>query len=234
VISTPLDRAPFQGFDPSACELLRDLAHHNSREWFHTHAEDHRRLLLEPACALVVAMAPELRRRVGRGLRAEPRVGGSVLRPGRDARFHRASPYRPYVEAWFWEGEGSSRLNPGYFLRLEPDRAVIGSGIRRLPPPRLVTFRAAVDEPVSGLELAAAIRQLEARSWRLAGPALRRVPAPYGPDHERAELLRRLGLVLESDQLPREVCFGPELVSRLVEAYRQLRPIHRWLLRLWP
>lgn len=228
----PASSASFRGFSPSALDFLSALENHNDRDWFRQHELDYRRLITEPACALITSLAPLLRSQLGAQLRVEPRPGGSLLRPQRDARFTPQTPYRPYLELWFWEGEGPSRLHPGYFLRVAPTANWVGAGRRSFPPDALAAYRRAVDEPSRGLELARLLRRLEGRGWQVDGANLSRVPAPYPQDHERAGLLRHRGLVMRRSDLLADALFVPELPAHLVEAYRSLKPLHRWLVNL--
>jgi uncharacterized protein (DUF2461 family) len=91
-------RGEFAGFSREGLQLLGQLALNNHRDWFEQHRERYRALLLQPAMALVSELGDLLCRRVTPGLRAEPRVGGSILRPRRDARFVRGEPYRAHME----------------------------------------------------------------------------------------------------------------------------------------
>src|SRR4030081_1198612 len=104
----------FAGFPREGLELLRQLEANNSRAWFAAHRQLFRELLVGPAIDLVVELGPMLRQRVSLGLRAEPRVGGSVLRLQHDARYRRAHPFRTHLELWFWDGRGASRAHPGF------------------------------------------------------------------------------------------------------------------------
>src|SRR5437764_398782 len=112
----------FTGFPREAYEFLGQLARNNRRDWFAARRGAYRALLVQPAVALVAELGPRLRKRVSPELRAEPRVGGSILRQHHDARFAPGDqPFRPYLEVWFWEGSGGARFHPGLFLRIAPE-----------------------------------------------------------------------------------------------------------------
>src|SRR5215831_8429086 len=100
----------FSGFPRQGLRLLSQLAEHNNRAWFSPRREVFRALLVAPALDLVTQLGPLLRSRLSDGIRAEPRVGGSILRQDRDARFAREAPLRTHLELWFWEGSGPSHL----------------------------------------------------------------------------------------------------------------------------
>jgi uncharacterized protein (TIGR02453 family) len=226
----------FAGFDRECLELLRQLEANNSPAWFEFHRQLFRDLLVEPAIDLVLEIGPLLQKRLSSGLRAEPRVGGSILRMRHDARYHRDRPFRTHLELWFWEGRGPSHLHPGFFIRLGADELVLGAGITLFPPNVLLRFREQVDLPGPGRELVAILRRLETSGGRVEGQRLRRVPPPFAPDHERAELLKLLGLRLERvEPLPGavpEAVLGPVLPELLVSAFARMDPLRRWLLRL--
>src|SRR5215467_14176451 len=169
----------FGGFSRESLELLRQLEANNSQAWFDAHRQLFRDLLVEPAVDLVIEIGPLIRSRVSHGMRAEPRVGGSILRMRHDARYVRARPFRTHLELWFWEGRGPSHQHPGFFLRLGADELVLGAGITLFPPDRLLRFREEVDQPGPGRELVAVLRRLEATGARVEGQRLRRVPRPY-------------------------------------------------------
>lgn len=222
----------FEGFPHRAFELLRQLAEHNNRAWFAANRMALEAALVRPALALVTDLGPLLRHRVSPGLRAEPRVGGSILRLQHDARFVRAGPFRTHLELWFWDGAGASRDHPGYFVRLTPDQLVVGAGISLFPAERLLRYRAAVDQPGSGRELVAIVHSLERAGWSIDGGRLGRVPRPYAADHERGRLLRMVGLRLERAEPLPDTVFGPRLPQLLVTEFIRLRPLHRWLVEL--
>jgi uncharacterized protein (TIGR02453 family) len=221
----------FTGFPLAALGLLAELAANNRRDWFAQHRAEVEAFLLDPSRALIRELAPRLRR-LSPGLRAEPHVGGSILRLQRDARFARESPFKDHLELWFWEGSGPSRLHPGFFLRLAAHQLIVGGGIRSLPPESLAGYRRAVDEPGTGLELTRLLGRLARRGWSLRGHRLRGVPPPYPPEHERADLLRRTGLWVECQSPPPDELFDPELVTLVSGRFRALLPLHRWLLRV--
>ncbi len=225
----------FGGFCRESLELLRQLEANNSRSWFAAHRPLFRELLVEPALDLVVDVGPLLRERVSSALRAEPRVGGSILRLEHDARYARDRPFRTHLELWFWEGRGPSHQHPGLFVRLDPERLVLGAGMTLFPRDLLPRYRERVDQPGTGRELAGILHRLEQAGARVDGRCLRRTPPPFPPDHERASLLRRLGLRAEHAEplagTP-EAVLGPVLPALLVSGFVRLEPLRRWLSRL--
>src|SRR5213083_1396570 len=102
--------ASFTGFDPAALDFLRGLGEHNDRAWFEAHRADYEGLLLAPARELVIALGERLTA-IAPGLRADPRVNGSILRINRDTRFSNDKrPYKTHLDLWLWEGDGRLSL----------------------------------------------------------------------------------------------------------------------------
>lgn len=226
----------FGGFTREGLELLRQLEANNTRTWFAAHRQLFRELLVQPALDLVVEMGPLLRRHLAAGLRAEPRVGGSILRLQHDARYAPEAPFRTHLELWFWEGRGPSHEHPGFFVKVAPERLVLGAGITLFTPELLLRYRERVDEPATGRELVGLLHRLESAGLRVTGESLRRIPRPFPSDHERGTLLRRLGLKMErTEPLPNavpEAVLGPILPELLVSGFIRIKPLHEWLREL--
>jgi uncharacterized protein (TIGR02453 family) len=223
----------FAGFDRNALDLLRELEANNDTSWFNAQRALFRDLLIEPAIDLVIEMGPLLHARISPGLRAGPRVGGSILRMRKDARYAREQPFRTELELWFWEGRGPSYHHPGFFVRIGADHLAIGAGITLLQPDLLLRCREQVDLPAPGRELTQLLRKLDASGARVGGQHLHRVPRPFATDHERADLLKQLGLIaVRVETLPDaapEAVVGPILPELLIGGFRRLAPLWRWL-----
>jgi hypothetical protein len=109
---------------------------------------------------------------------------------------------------------------------------MLGAGMTRFSPQQLDRYRRAVDAPATGLALAAILHHLAKAGWRDGGASLRRVPPPFDSSHERAELLKRTGLLAERDGVLPPAVHGPALAALLVAEFRRLLPLHRWLVAL--
>src|SRR5919199_1049809 len=182
----------FAGFPGEGLGLLAGLAENNTREYFDAHRDVYDSALLAPTKAFVVALGEELHARVSPGLRAEPRINGSILRINRDTRFSSDKrPYKEYLDFWFWEGDGPSRERPGLFMRLRPATVTLGAGMHRFEPPALAAYRAAVDDEETGRALEGAIIDATGVGGvTVGGLAYKRVPRGFASDHPRADLLR--------------------------------------------
>jgi hypothetical protein len=81
---------------------------------------------LAPAKAFAVA-AGELLAGLAPGIRAEPRVLGSIFRNNRDTRCASGPrPYKDHIDFWFREGD-RRRAVSGFFARLTPELVGVGA-----------------------------------------------------------------------------------------------------------
>jgi uncharacterized protein (TIGR02453 family) len=234
-MTVPTDTA-FAGFPREGLEFLAGLAEDNSRTYFDAHRDVYETALLAPAKAFVVALGEELRARVAPGLRAEPRVNGSILRINRDTRFTTDKrPYKEHLDFWFWEGDGPSREHPGLFVRLRPAVVLLGAGMHRFTPPALAAYRAGVVADDTGPSLEEAIAAATAlRGVTVSEPELKRVPRGLPADHPREKLLRHASLYVGGEwKLPRAVS-GPGFVGWSADRLERMAPVERWLTAALP
>jgi len=226
----------FAGFPREGLEFLADLASDNSKEFFDAHRATYESALLGPAKDFVIALGEQLQARISPGIRAEPRVNGSILRIARDTRFTTDKrPYKEHVDMWFWEGDAPSRERPGLSVRLRPATVVLSAGIHRFEHAVLGAYRAAVDDDRSGAALEVAIEDATMlRGVKLGGPAYKRVPRAFDSDHPRAELLRHGALYVSGEwKLPRAAS-GPGFVGWVADRLEQIAPVERWLTATLP
>jgi uncharacterized protein (TIGR02453 family) len=226
----------FPGFSPDLVDFLSLLRGNNSREWFNqgAHREQYQRVLLEPARSFVMSMA-DLLPRLGTGLHAEPRVHGSILAINRDTRFSPdKTPYKTHLDLWFWQGDGPSRERPGYFVRLEVERLILGAGMHAFTADgALDRYREAVLDPTTGEQLVAAVNAVGPDLVK--GRTYSRVPRGLPADHPRADWLRHSGLFAEVtiQPLPREL-FTPAFPDYCLEQFERFRLVLQWLVDLLP
>ena len=228
----------FAGFSPALIQFLGELRAHNTREWFQAHREQYEDYLLEPARQFVTAMG-ECLRAVGSDIHAEAKVHGSIFAINRDTRFSAdKTPYKTYLDLWFWQGDGPSRERPGYFFRLQPESLILGAGMHSFPDAALQRYRAAVGDVQESQRLEAAAASVTSSGASLGGQTLKRVPAGlieangHTPP-KRADWLRHTGLFAQCEvqPLPHET-FTPDFAAFCTERYQRLAPLQQWLVGL--
>jgi uncharacterized protein (DUF2461 family) len=111
------------------------------------------------------------------------------------------------------------------------DGEYVALGMWYMEPALLRRYRALLDHPQQGKEIAAITSELVARGWQLASmEALKRVPSPYAQDHPRAELLKRKGLAA-SIQPEEGLSARPDYVDWAEARLREAAPMMHWLER---
>jgi Conserved hypothetical protein (DUF2461) len=138
------------------------------------------------------------------GIRAEPRVLGSIFRSNRDTRFSRdPRPNKDHIDFWFWEGD------------------------RRFDTARLRRFRRAVADPTGGAELAGVAARLEAAGYRLGGSALKRPPPGFPSGGPAERFLLHKALFVHRDEPADDRVHTGEILEVCARHWRALAPLHR-------
>jgi uncharacterized protein (TIGR02453 family) len=218
----------FGGFPPETIGFLRGLRANNRKDWFDAHRAEYERWWLAPAKAFVVA-AGEVLAELAPGIRAEPRVLGSVFRVNRDTRFARDQrPYKDHIDFWFWQGERRQAVS-GFFARLTPELVGIGAGSHGFDPERLARFRQAVADPASGAELAQIADLLEPAGYELGGAALKRPPPGFPGGGQAGRFLLHKALFVHRDEPADQRVHTRAILTACERHWRALAPLHRWL-----
>jgi uncharacterized protein (TIGR02453 family) len=163
------------------------------------------------------------------GIRAEPKVLGSIFRINRDTRFVRgAGPYKDHLDFWFWEGE-RRRAVSGFFARLTPELVGVGAGCHGLDPEQLTRFRHAVADPSSGADLAGIAQRLEAAGYQLGGATLKRPPPGSADGGPAGRFLLHKALFVHHDEPADEWVHDDAVLVTCMRHWSALAPLHRWL-----
>jgi uncharacterized protein (TIGR02453 family) len=214
-------------FPAETLEFLTDLRAHNDKAWFDANRARYESDYVEPAKEFIEVIGPRLNE-LAPGIRAEPRVGGSIFRINRDIRFSSDKrPYKDHLDFWFWEGERKAAVS-GLFLRVWPDGVVIGSGAHGFDKQRLATYRDAVVDATTGAELAKIVADLEAAGHEIGGETYKRVPRGYAADGIGERLLRHAALYAHAE-LPTKTATSARFVDTVLGYWRTFLGVHTWL-----
>lgn len=171
---------------------LRDLAAHNDKAWFDKNKARYDREVVEPARALVRQLTADLGTAFPQITGSDAKAGGSLTRIFRDTRFGKdKSPYHTHVGMHFWHVKGRKMETPGFFLRIDANEVLIATGQHQPEPPLLGRIRMLIDQDRKGWEKASRDKSFLKHWGGIEGESLKRVPAPYPPDHPFADDLRR-------------------------------------------
>lgn len=223
--------APFSGFPKEALGFLAGLERNNEKEWFDEQREVYERALMEPAKALVAALAPKLKQ-FAPTIHAEPRVNGSIMRMNRDVRFSKdKSPYKTHLDLIFWHGaEGRGWETPGFFFRLRPKSLLLGAGMHSLEGPLLERYRKAVADPKRGADLVKLASALRADGYDVGGEHYKRPPAGYEAEGDRARFLLHAGLYAGLEEPPPRAIHSAAFVAHCAGRFRRMKPLFDWLI----
>lgn len=205
--------------------FIRDLSENNNRDWFNrneTRYKEHYKFAGE-ACAgtLAIRLSESL------GVTIVPRN----FRIFRDVRFSKdKTPYNPHLRTGFSQPDGPPD-QPFLMAGLQLDTLVIGTGRFAFEKATLQRYRQLVAGD-DGEELASLLSHFTQDGARLSEPDLKRVPAPYDKDHERAELLKHKGLAIWRDFEGHDLAYGEDGPATVAAQLLTLRPVYNWLSRL--
>lgn len=221
----------FQGFPPVTFAFLEGLRDHNDKPWFDAHRADYQAGYVEPALAFIEALGPRLRA-FAPELNYEARINGSLFRIQRDTRFAKdKTPYKAYLDLWFWAGPIRGWEAPGCFFRLTPESLVLGAGLHRFSPHQATAYRKAIDDPDSGPELEALLASIATvGAYAVAQPKRKTVPRGFDPCHPRAALLRMEALHGVWEGPVPEVARSAGFLDFCATHCEALHPVNRWLL----
>jgi uncharacterized protein (DUF2461 family) len=228
----------FIGYKPEARTLLGRLPELD-KEQFSARRNEYVAALLEPTKLLVNDVGGLLEESISPELIYQAKTNGSIAPINNDVRFAdaRAPLYKDHFLLRYWQGPNKKNA-PTLFLRVASENVGFATGMS-FTKSGLDTWRSAVAGP-EGKALAAAVDAVleefppdpedeDAFVAEVAGDALKKVPAPYDQDHERAKLLK-----LKSFQLRWSMKMPTSVGSRkfpdwCADQFDRAAPIHHWL-----
>jgi uncharacterized protein (TIGR02453 family) len=222
--------APPFAFEPDTLAFLEELRGDNTKEWFDAHRGRYQTAYVDAGKAFVEAVAPVLAG-VAPGIRAEPRVLGSIFRINRDTRFGTDKrPYKDHLDFWFWHGERKAAAS-GLFVRISPDVVGVGAGSHGFDKAALGRFRAAVSDDEARSELVDAVESIEKAGYLLDGQTYKRVPTGWADEADGtvARFLRHSALFVHVDEPAALALDAERLLPTLDRHWTALAPLHRWL-----
>jgi uncharacterized protein (TIGR02453 family) len=206
---------PFRGFPPEALTFYAGLQADNSKAYWEANRETYLSAVKGPMEALVEEVDERFRPL-------------KLFRPHRDVRFSKdKSPYKTGCGAY-----GEAESGAGYYVHLDAEGLLVGSGMYQMASDQLERFRAAVDDDATGTEVLALLAPLEKKGFRpFAFDALKTAPRGYPKDHPRVELLRLKGLALSRPFGAPAWIHTAKARQKVEEAWAACDPVNDWLAR---
>ncbi len=210
-------------FSPELFAFLRQLRHHNRREWFLAHKEQYDEVAREPCLRFIGAFAMPLHE-ISPWLVADPRPsGGSLFRIYRDIRFSAdKSPYKTHIGMHFPHQAATEEVHgPSFYLQLEPGNCFAAAGSWQPDSRSLARIRDAIAWKPDAWKQAS-------RGLPLEGDSLTRPPRGYSPQHPLIADLKRKDFVTTVAFTDAAVC-APRFMSDFVRACRRMAPLVAFL-----
>jgi len=185
----------FAGFRPSLFEFLEQLADNNNRPWFQENKSRYECEVREPAMAFIRAFRSRLKRISPYFVASDQRVGGSLIRVYRDARFVKdGKPYKTNVGIQFRHDEGRDIHAPGFYVHIAPGECFLAVGVWRPNPTALRQIRQAIVESSDRWRRACNGRRFRER-FSLVGGCLKRPPRGFSAEEPCIEDLQRTDFI---------------------------------------
>lgn len=198
-------------------EFLSGLRAHNDRQWFEAHRADYDAYLKHPAERFADAAGLCLGEATGESHEFR------IFRIHRDIRFSKdKTPYNAHLRISFSPGASCRTGGPTWMIGLDPDKLTVGAGIFAFSNAQREAWREHV-AGVKGEAVVALFDRLRESGVRHGEPELKRVPAPYLPDHQNAALLRRKGVTAWIDCPDVALALGDEGPANCVAELLRLR-----------
>jgi uncharacterized protein (TIGR02453 family) len=221
--------ARFTGFADRDARFFKALAKNQNRDWFAAHRDEYEAGWLAPMKALLAEVRAKLAPRYGHEEIAAPKV----FRIHRDVRFSKdKSPYKTHIGGYLGvEGSGAGPSGAAaLYVHVGAGELFVCAGQYMMDGDQLKRFRAAVVDAKRGSELAKLLATLGRAGFTVdSHEQTQRVPRGFDPDHPRADLLRRKGLIVAFPGLDRTLLTSPKLVEWVVTQAKKPVPLVEWL-----
>jgi uncharacterized protein (TIGR02453 family) len=224
--------ARFAGFADASAKFFKALARKNDRQWFLAHKAEFEegwnapmKLLLSDVRDAIDGAYPHLDL-------AEPKV----FRIFRDVRFSKdKSPYKTHIGGFIplaRQGAKATDLPMALYFHVGAKETFGAAGHYMMEADSLERFRSAVADEKRGAELDKLLVRLSKKGFSPGShERLKRVPKGFDPDHPRADLLKRKGLVVGFPVVPGGLIAKPSLTRWLADSCKVAAPLVEWLAR---
>jgi uncharacterized protein (TIGR02453 family) len=197
----------FAGWTGDFRGFFLGLQANNTKTYFQAHRRQYEEVVKGPMLALLAELEPEF-------------GPARLSRPNRDIRFAAdKSPYKTNIYA-------SAR--DGGYVALDAAGLTAAGGRYMMDSAQVARYRAGVAADASGRKVVALVDALREKGYEVSEPALKRVPAGFGQDHPRSELLRLKQLIYWRRWDVGRWIATAEVLERVREAWRDGAALNAW------
>jgi uncharacterized protein (TIGR02453 family) len=202
----------FTGIPVAALDFYDDLEVDNTKSFWDAHRAVYDDQVRAPVVALTDALAQEFGE-------------AKVFRPYRDVRFAKdKTPYKTHQGAFVGVAPST-----GYYVEVAAAGVRVGGGTYHASGPELALIREGMAEEEAGARLERILRGLERGGFEIGGDRLKTAPRGYDKNHPRIDLLRHRSLLGSKRYGFEPFVHTPELLDRVRQDWRRLRPLVSWM-----
>ena len=214
----------------NAKSFFSQLKANNNKPWFDEHREEYDKKILEPSKEFTVELGSGLKK-ISPNVIVDPRVNKSLFRINRDIRFSKdKTPYKTHLAIFFWEGTAPKMECPGFYLHIESDTVMVGTGLYHFPKNILNKYREIVGDKIQNKSLSRILNRIENKGFVVGGKHYKRIPKGADPDIAAPNLLLHNGLYT-SKSYPNNNRL-PALKELCLSSFKDMIELHRWLVKL--
>lgn len=214
-------------FSKNTIDFLVENKLRDDKAWFNEHKEQYQKYLIEPLISLVTALTPDLSNIDGK-LLCLPKVGGSISRIWRDARFSKdKSLFRDSMWCTFVRQKGISL--PEFFFVISPEGFMYGSGYYATGTASMESMRELILCGDSDF-LEALSAYENQKIFLIDGDMYKKSRHPDAPEGLR-EWLDRKTICFIQNSNDFDLLFSGELCRMIAEGYKTLAPIYRFMIK---
>jgi uncharacterized protein (TIGR02453 family) len=215
-------------FVPETLAFLEALAANNNREWFKENKSRYEEQVLDVALRFIQSMQDPLHEIAPHFVAQATRVGGSLMRVYRDARFAKnMPPYKTNIGIQFRHELAKDVHSPGYYVHIDPEKVFIGVGMWRPEPGALRRIRERiVAKPAEWGR--ASCDDLFSRHFALGGESLTRPPRGFDKDHVFIDDIKRKSFMAVKNA-ERDDCLRPQFQRKVEASFKAAEPFMRFL-----
>lgn len=148
-----------------------------------------------------------------------------MFRPYRDVRFAKdKTPYKNHQGAFVGVGPAT-----GWYVEVAAPGVRVGGGVYEMAGERLAAMREAMADDKTGPALERILGDLERGGFGIAGDRLKTVPRGYDKEHPRIDLLRMKTVLGMQEYGFEPFIHTADLLDRVREDWRRLRPLVNWI-----
>jgi len=206
-------------FTPETIRFLHELRDNNNRDWFKENKTRYEEQVLDVALRFIQSMQDPLEKMAPHFTAIPKRMGGSLMRVYRDARFSKdKTPYKTNIGIQFRHEQARDVHAPGYYVHIDPEQIFIGVGMWRPDSEPLFGIRQRIVNKEAEW-LRASRDKSFTRHFHLGGQTLTRAPRGFDKDHPLLDDIKRKDFIAIKN-LDLDAATQPRFQQQVETAFR--------------